>query len=80
MGVNSRNLMIKVAGGANVLDPAGRFNIGKRNYMVLRKLLWKNRLMINSESIGGSSHRSLKINIKTGQIMLKMPGGTFREM
>ena len=74
MGASNKSIVIKVAGGANLLDPADRFNIGKRNYMALRKLLWKNRLMINKESVGGVTHRTLKIDMSAGQILLKMPG------
>jgi chemotaxis protein CheD len=79
MGASNKSIVIKAAGGANLLDPKDRFNIGKRNYMVLRKLLWKNRLMIKNESVGGSAHRTLKIDMSTGQVFLKMPGQGFTE-
>lgn len=79
LGASNKSIVIKAAGGANLLDPTDRFNIGKRNYMVLRKLLWKNRLMINKESVGGSAHRTLKIDMSTGQVLLKMPGQGFAE-
>ncbi len=80
LGATKRNLVVKAAGGANLLDPTDRFNIGKRNHLILRKLLWKNNLMIDSEDIGGSTNRALKINIQTGQIMVKPGGGEFREL
>jgi len=39
IGGEKRRLIVKVAGGAHMMDAKGVFNIGKRNYMVLRKLL-----------------------------------------
>ena len=79
LGATNKNIVIKAAGGANLLDPTDHFNIGKRNYMVLRKLLWKNRLMVSNESIGGSAYRTIKIDMSTGQILLKMPDQGFTE-
>jgi len=80
LGATNRNMVIKVAGGANLLDCSDRFDIGKRNYMVLRKLLWKNRLMVSGENVGGSAHRTLKIDMQTGRILLKMPSQGFTEL
>ena len=52
-GALRSRLQIKLAGGANVLDQANFFNIGKRNYLAARKLLFKNNLLIASELVGG---------------------------
>jgi chemotaxis receptor (MCP) glutamine deamidase CheD len=39
--------------------PAG-FDIGKRNYLAIRKILWSNTgMFINAEDVGGSAARSL---------------------
>ncbi|HPO14514.1 MAG TPA: chemotaxis protein CheD, partial [Candidatus Hydrogenedentes bacterium] len=41
-GAPMRRLVAKVAGAAKLLDEQGTFNIGERNFTVLRKVLWKN--------------------------------------
>jgi len=48
-GVKAR-LVVKVAGGANVHNTDNdRFEIGKRNYIILKKILWKNSVLIAGE-------------------------------
>ena len=40
LGAAKKRLVIKVAGGSSLLDDNGTFNIGKRNYLALRKIFW----------------------------------------
>jgi chemotaxis protein CheD len=73
-GVKSR-LIIKVAGGANVHKIHNdRFRIGKRNYVILKKLLWKNSVLIDAEDVGGSIPRTMYLQIGTGQTWLSSAG------
>jgi chemotaxis protein CheD len=71
LGAAKHRLIVKVAGGSQLLDEAGIFNIGKRNYLALRKLLWKNGVLISAESVGGSLSRTLKLNVATGEVSVK---------
>ena len=80
LGASKRNMVIKLAGGANVLDASERFNIGKRNYMMIRKLLWKNHLMISGECVGGTTNRTLRVDLSTGQIMVREAQSEFKEL
>jgi len=63
-----------IAGGAQILDQKGFFNIGKRNHMALRKMFFKNNVLIDHEAVGGSVNRTVKIVIKTGDIYIKTSG------
>lgn len=74
LGAKKSRLRIIVVGGAQILDQKGLFNIGKRNYTVLRKLFWKNNVMTDFEDVGGNVNRTLKLEIKTGQAWLKVSG------
>ena len=47
------NMIACVAGAASPLDIEGAAKIGERNLVVLRKLLWKNDLLITAEEVGG---------------------------
>lgn len=71
LGASKHRLIVKVAGGSQLLDEAGIFNIGKRNYLALRKLLWKNGVLISGESVGGSISRTLKLEVATGEVSVK---------
>lgn len=75
--VRSR-LQIKLAGGANVMDSSNFFNIGKRNYLAARKLLYKNNLLITSELVGGMSGKTMRMRLEDGQVEIKLPGGEVR--
>ena len=75
LGVTDRkDLVIKVAGGANVMDPKNMFNIGKRNALMVRKLLWKNRLGARAEDVGGSFSRTVWVEVDSGRMFLHSPG------
>ena len=74
LGAKKNRLRVIVVGGAQILDQKGLFNIGKRNYTVLRKLFWKNNVMTDFEEVGGNVNRTLKLEIKTGQAWLKISG------
>ena len=71
LGAVKSRLITKVAGGSQLLDDNGTFNIGKRNYLALRKIFWKNGVMINAESVGGSVSRTLKLEVGTGVVTIK---------
>jgi chemotaxis protein CheD len=73
-GAVKNRLIVKVAGGAQILDDSGFFNIGKRNYMALRKLLWKNNILIKAEDVGGQVSRTVRLQMNTGEVWIKYSG------
>ena len=73
-GATKKNLVVKVVGGAQILDENGLFNIGKRNYLALRKIFWKNNVLIKAEHVGGNVNRTVRLDMKTGQVFLKVSG------
>lgn len=80
LGAKKNRLKIIVAGGAQILDQKGLFNIGKRNHTLLRKMFWKNDVMIDFEDVGGNVNRTLKLEIKNGQAWLKVSGGGMKQI
>ena len=50
------------------------FNIGKKNYTVFRKIVWKNNLLIMGEDVGGACSRTLSLKVGTGEVTLRMGG------
>ena len=67
-GANKRRVQIKAAGGSDLLDVNGTFNIGKRNYLLLGKMFWKNNVILDAEDIGGTRPRTLRLRVGTGQV------------
>ncbi|HSR36581.1 MAG TPA: chemotaxis protein CheD [Desulfurivibrionaceae bacterium] len=73
-GAVKNRLIVKVVGGSQIMDNAGIFNIGKRNHAVLRKMFWKNNIMIAKEDVGGTGNRTVSLEIGTGITRLKVSG------
>ncbi|MDH5298422.1 MAG: chemotaxis protein CheD [Desulfobulbaceae bacterium] len=73
-GAIKSRMVVKAVGGSQVMDAAEVFNIGKRNYMILRQMLWKNKVMIAKEDIGGTVNRTISLQVGTGTTILKVSG------
>ena len=71
LGAAKKRLIVKVAGGSQLLDENGTFNIGKRNYVALRKIFWKNSVMIDGEDVGGSISRTVRLEVASGHVTVK---------
>ncbi|MCB0317545.1 MAG: chemotaxis protein CheD [Bdellovibrionales bacterium] len=74
LGASKKDLEICVAGGAQINDPENIFEIGKKNFTVLRKILWKNNLLIKAQDVGECHSRTISLNIGTGEVWLKANG------
>jgi len=77
-GAKKQRIEVKAAGGAAPLD-SGRgdyFEIGKRNFIVLRKVLWKNGVLLKAHDVGGKQSRTMTLNIADGEVTLKSNGVT----
>ena len=75
LGATKNRLKVVVAGGAQILDDSGYFNIGKRNIAMMRKIFWKNGVMIDKEHIEGNISRTVRLHISDGSIKLTLGGG-----
>lgn len=79
MGADKKRLIVSAFGGAQVLDPEGTFNIGKRNHLAMRKIFWKAGVMVKVEEVGGTLSRTVRIEVGSGKILLQH-GDEKREM
>ena len=65
-----QGLIFKLVGGAQVMDPNQRFNIGKRNILTIKKILWKYNLAVVAEEVGGHTSRTVDIDAGTGRVTI----------
>jgi len=79
-GANARRMIVRLAGGAQVLDSEGVFQIGKRNYLAARKILWKAGILISAEAVGGEVSRTTRLDLATGQMWIREAGGIEKEL
>jgi chemotaxis protein CheD len=74
MGAKKSRLIVKAAGCGNPMGRNEMFKIGERNYTVLKKLLWKNNILLKAEDIGGTKSRTVKFNISSGETIISSGG------
>ena len=65
------DLVVRVVGGASIHDEMGTFEIGKRNYVVLRKLFWKSGVAISAEAVGGGVARTVRLFVGDGRTTVR---------
>ncbi len=76
-GATKERLVVKVAGGAFVGedDQSDPFQVGKRNLLTLKKLLWKNGVILRAEDVGGQRvSRTVSLHLATGEVVVKSNG------
>lgn len=79
-GAVKNRIIVKIAGGASLIDAGGVFNIGKRNFLLARKLMWKNGVTIAAEDVGERMSRTVELEIDTGRVWVTSPGRGRKEL
>lgn len=74
LGADKKRIIVKAAGCASLLDEKGLFKIGERNFTILRKMLWKNNVLLKNQHVGASLSRTVSIDVSTGKVILKTGG------
>ena len=74
IGGQRSRMVIKAAGCGNPLGKNEMFKIGERNYTVLKKLLWKNNILLETEDVGGTASRTVHLDVATGQTVISSNG------
>ena len=80
LGADKRRMIVKVAGGASILDDTNFFRIGQKNIMAMRKIFWKNNVMLTSEDTGANYNRTVRLEITTGKTFVRTSGGEMKEL
>ncbi len=72
LGAKKNRIEVSVAGGAQIMDDSGYFNIGKRNLASLRKVFWRNGILIGKEHVEGAISRTVSLDVGTGRVMVRL--------
>jgi chemotaxis protein CheD len=65
-----KNVRVNLVGGASIMDENERFNIGKRNVLAIKRVLWQAGLGVLKEDIGGTTCRTVSFAVGTGEIII----------
>lgn len=79
-GGDAKRMTVRLTGGAQVLDSQGVFQIGKRNYLAARRILWKAGILIAAEAVGGEVSRTTRLEAATGRLWVREGGAAEREL
>ncbi len=81
-GAMSR-LVVKIVGGAQVLQVAGlknRFDIGSRNIEAVKEALKKANINLAAQEVGGNFGRTMQFYIGNGKVVIKTVGKGEKEI
>jgi chemotaxis protein CheD len=73
-GASKRRLMAHAVGAARMMDLGSAQDIGKRNYLAMRRILWKAGVLLRGEAVGGVASRTMRLEIGTGRLWLQEAG------
>jgi chemotaxis protein CheD len=73
-GAQKKRIIVRAAGGATVIDDGGVFNIGRRNYLALKKILWQAGVLLHGEDVGGTGSRTVRLDLATGRFWIRGAG------
>ena len=79
-GAKKKRMIVKVAGGASILDDANFFRIGQKNITAMKKLFWKNDVLIEGEDTGKNCNRTISMHISTGKVLVRTAHNGTREL
>jgi chemotaxis protein CheD len=74
-GVKER-LVVKLAGGAELLEQSNFLNIGASNVEAVKKMLQRNYVKLAAVDTGGRDIRTLRLDIATGELIMDTVGKT----
>ncbi len=74
LGARKGRLIVVAAGGAEVLADEGHFKVGSRNRTMLRKLFWKNNILLSADDTGGSISRTMILKMSDGEVTVRSKG------
>jgi chemotaxis protein CheD len=80
VGAEKKRMIVRIAGGARIMDDTNYFRIGQKNITALRKIFWKNGVLIDGEDVGENFNRTVRLEISTGRFSVKGLGGAMKEL
>ncbi|CAD7839153.1 MAG: Chemotaxis protein CheD [Olavius algarvensis Delta 4 endosymbiont] len=73
LGALKQRLKVVMVGGSSLMDENSHFDIGQRNYLAARKLFYRNNVLTDFEDIGGSSYRTVRLELESGRTIITGP-------
>lgn len=79
-GADKKRMTVKVIGGASILDDTNYFRIGQKNITAVRKIFWRNNILIDGEDTGKNINRTVRLNLADGTCVVKSSDGVVKKL
>lgn len=76
-GASRQRLILKIAGGARILESPGStriFDVGARNVAMTLEVIKQQGLRLAAADTGGAAGRTVKVFVETGRVVVKTLG------
>jgi chemotaxis protein CheD len=73
LGAVKSRLRVRLVGGAEIAGDTtgpGTFNIGRRNLLAAKNVLWRNGVLIEKEEVGGRIVRTVHMTVSDGRVQV----------
>lgn len=74
LGAAKTRLRVSLIGGgesaAAERDDAAPFNVGRRNVLAVKNVLWRNGVLVDAEDVGGATVRTVYLSADAGQVVV----------
>jgi chemotaxis protein CheD len=71
LGAAKRRLRVKLVGGAEIAgETSTTFNVGRRNLLAAKNMLWRNGVLIDCEDVGGRTVRTVHLTVDDGRVQI----------
>ncbi|MDD5722997.1 MAG: chemotaxis protein CheD [Syntrophales bacterium] len=80
LGAEKKHMKVKLAGGASLMDDANFFRIGQKNIMAMRKILWRNNVIVAGEDTGENYNRTVELRMSDGRVTVRSGRGAVKEL
>ena len=68
-GATKSRCRVKLLGGASV-TAGGTTDVGRRNLLAAKKMLWQNGVMVQGEAVGGHEVRTVTFSVGDGRVLV----------
>jgi len=69
-GAVKSRLRVQLLGGAAITGGPGGLDVGRRNGLIAKKLLWQNGVLVKGESLGGTDSRTVSLCAADGRVVV----------
>ncbi|MGD8723888.1 MAG: chemotaxis protein CheD [Desulfobacterales bacterium] len=76
LGAQMKDVKVVLAGGAQIIDQTTEFNIGHKNHQAVTSLLNAEHLTVRYSDIGGIFLRTLRLDMRNGDTVIRTMGQT----